>query len=142
MAHSDDGSVLTGTTCLNDSFDGTLRASLGVSEQPPADVQTALLTAVRAHAREREVCAGESTPETSRGSELEGPVPWWVISLAGVLQSATALLLVGPLCPGRLTLYALGIVGALLSICAVVLPLIARGSVCAHGRFRCKEACS
>lgn len=142
MAHSDDGPVLTGTTRSDDAFDGMLRASLDVSERPPADVQAALLTAVRVRAREREACAGASASETSYRSKLEGPVPWWVISLAGVLQSVTAFLLVGPLCPGRLTLFALGVVGALFSICAVVLPLIACGAVRTHGRFRRKEVCS
>lgn len=120
---SERGSIGIGDAALEEA----LRACLGVPEEPPAAVQASLVDAVRARGCEREVCK----PVAERGSSdsSASPVPWWVISTAGVLQVATAALGVGLMRPGGLVSYIVGAAGLLMAVCAVALPAVARGGV-------------
>ncbi len=127
------------------AFDDMLRASLGAPEEPPDRVRAALLTAVqiRAQGRDRGREAGASaTGAPAASPEPASPVPWWAISLAGVLQSASATLFVGMLHPGPLVLCAVGATGVLLSACAVALPLVARGRSRVRFGRRSKGVCA
>ncbi len=116
-------------------FDGLLRASLGVPEEPAPEVQAALLAAVRDRAAERDASAVRSAAARGSSEPAASPVPWWVISLAGVLQAATAALGVGVLHPGTFVSSVAGVAGLLMAACAVTLPVVA----CGGHRRRPKE---
>lgn len=108
-------------------FDGLLRASLDAPEEPAPEVQAALLAAVRDRAAERDGAAVRPTAARGCSEPAASPVPWWVISLAGVLQAVTAVLGVGVLHPGTFVSSVAGVAGLLMAACAVVLPVVACG---------------